>query len=97
LPSQTPGYSLAPLRAFLPDCKKHHDASVTNTLIYYDRTALTAHWATAAKEPLRSLSTIDLDETLKTALVADIAEYLNPARVLVCDPRVSIPKRLFVP
>ncbi|KAF2491171.1 P-loop containing nucleoside triphosphate hydrolase protein, partial [Lophium mytilinum] len=76
----TLGRSLTPLRSFLHECKKQHEASVDNTTISYSRTEMSQHWGMSHERPSRPLSTIDLDEKLKTALVADINEYLSPLR-----------------
>ncbi|KAF2809820.1 P-loop containing nucleoside triphosphate hydrolase protein [Mytilinidion resinicola] len=76
----TLGLSLTPLRSFLHECKKQHEASIRNTTIFYDRAEMSTSWGVPRERPGRPLSTIDLDEKLKTALVADITEYLHPHR-----------------
>ena len=74
------GWSTVPIRDFLVDCKRH-DAQQNKSMTTIRRSNVgpRENWAYSSRRPSRSLETVFMNETVKTGLLQDMREFLDPA------------------
>ncbi|KAL9093804.1 MAG: hypothetical protein Q9159_000106 [Coniocarpon cinnabarinum] len=73
------GWSAAPLKRLLMTCKRFDaDLHRSTTTVRRSAQGQQSHWVRAITRPSRSVDTVFMDEKVKTDLMEDLREYLDP-------------------
>ncbi|KAF5023088.1 hypothetical protein F66182_4845 [Fusarium sp. NRRL 66182] len=72
------GWSAAPIKTFIENCREYSDRQTQFFVIIYARDRYGLAWKPKARKPIRHLETVHFDNEIKQHLLGDIRNYLDP-------------------
>ncbi|KAH7305889.1 P-loop containing nucleoside triphosphate hydrolase protein [Stachybotrys elegans] len=72
------GWSAEPVKRFIEACREYTDLQTQFFVIIYSRDRYGMSWKPKARKPIRRMDTVHFDRRLKSELLSDIRNFLDP-------------------